>query len=37
MTGRPIQLDFGITEDIRDDKVCSNVRAIQEAVLKMVL
>ena len=30
MTGRPIQLDFGITEDIRDDKV-AKLRAIQQA------
>jgi len=30
MTGRPMQLDFGIVEDIRDDKV-AQLRAIQEA------
>ena len=30
MTGRPMQLDFGIVEDIRDDKV-AQLRAIQDA------
>lgn len=30
MTGRPIQLDFGIAEDIRGDKV-AQLRAIQQA------